>query len=95
MKVLLKKIFKFVKEVIKFYTSIAGTVFPRTNYFTHFVPRTNFKEYLEIHTTWLGQQLKSETFELAHREERKKILDYMLKEGDISPEEYKKCLPPE
>ncbi len=83
---------QFCKNALKYYLSIYMTFIPKTTYYTFFSPRKDHKEYIEISKRWLGQELKCEIYELAHRKERQEYLDQMLQEGFLNDEEYKKCL---
>lgn len=86
----------FMKRAARFYreniSALVRSLFPQTSYHTHFMERYGFQEFLTISTTWMGQTLKSEVFELKHRPEREEFLRELHKQGHISNEEFEKYL---
>lgn len=84
----------FIKGAVKYYLGelkhIARSLFPKTVDTTVFW--TDRKEYLDIKTTWMGQEIRHDVFLLANRPEREEYLKFLLEHGEISEEEYEKSI---
>ena len=88
----------FVKGAIKYYAqSILGlfrALFPKTYHMTFFTPKIGHKQFIRIEKIWMGQLLEEEIYELADTPEKKMYLDELLKNGELTAEEYEKYLSP-
>lgn len=80
----------FIKGAVKYYLGelkhIARSLFPQTVETTVFWK--DRKEYLDIKTTWMGQEIRHDVYLLGHRPEREEYLKFLLEHGEISQEEY-------
>jgi hypothetical protein len=88
----------FWKSAGKFYKNLAhcffGSLVPRTTTTTYFLPQKQYKQVLDVRRVWLGVTLEENVYTLANTPEREEMLLALREKGEITEEEYQKCLLP-